>query len=126
MGSEMCIRDRALAELQRQCPERFGNGAEAHKPLFRRGDGGPILASQIRTLLEVAGEWEGMPADRFGTHSLRIGGATALYHTVQDLERVKRFGRWKSDAFHGYLWESHEPQRGLSKGMVLDESSLTV
>ena len=33
----------------------------------------------------VAGAWEGMPADRFGTHSLRIGGASALLHGGYDL-----------------------------------------
>eukprot|EP00974_Lingulodinium_polyedra_P120455 11175092-Lingulodinium_polyedra.AAC.1 len=61
-----------------------------------------------------------------GSHSLRIGGATCLYHTVQDLGRVRRFGRWSSDCFHDYLWESHEAAKGLARQMALDVSELTV
>ena len=39
-----------------------------------------------------------------------------MYQTTKDLDVVKRFGRWNSDAFHGYLWESHERQKDLAKG----------
>ncbi|CAK0855889.1 unnamed protein product, partial [Prorocentrum cordatum] len=60
-----------------------------------------------------------------GSHSLRIGGATAMYHVTEDLSRVRRFGRWQSDAFHGYLWESHEPMKGISGKMARGTSSLT-
>ena len=94
--------------------------------MFIKESGDAIRRDGIQHLLELSAMAFGVNADRMGSHSLRIGGATSLYHTVQDLEIVKRFGRWKSDAFHGYLWESHEPQRGLSEGMVRDESSLTV
>ncbi len=38
--------------------------------------------------------------------------------TSQDLEHVKRFGRWASSAFHNYLWESHGRQKDLAKGMA--------
>ncbi|CAK0889362.1 unnamed protein product [Prorocentrum cordatum] len=59
------------------------------------------------------------------SHSLRIGGATAMYHVTEDLSRVRRFGRWQSDAFHGYLWDSHEPMKGISGKMARGNSSLT-
>ena len=116
---------RALAEIQRIAPQRF-QGEHSNDPLFLKNSGEAVRREEIQHLLELSAMAFGVNADRMGSHSLRIGGATALYHTVQDLEIVKRFGRWKSDAFHGYLWESHEPQRGLSEGMVRDESSLTV
>ena len=32
-----------------------------------------------------------------------------MYHIVGDLQQVRRFGRWSTDTFHVYLWESHEP-----------------
>ena len=116
---------KALAEVHRVVPHRF-HSEQSEGPLFLKTSGDPIRREEIQHLLELSAMAFGINADRMGSHSLRIGGATALYHTVQDLEIVKRFGRWKSDAFHGYLWESHEPQRGLSEGMVRDESSLTI
>ena len=116
---------KAMAEIYRVAPHRF-QSEQAENPLFLKTSGEPIRREEIQHLLELSAMAFGVNADRMGSHSLRIGGATALYHTVQDLEIVKRFGRWKSDAFHGYLWESHEPQRGLSEGMVRDESSLTI
>ena len=113
-----------MADIHKMNPGRFGEDKD--KPLFLREAGEAVRREEIQHILELAAMAFGINSEQMGSHSLRIGGATALYHTVQDLERVKRFGRWKSDAFHGYLWESHEPQRGLSRGMVLDESSLTV
>ena len=49
-----------------------------------------------------------------------------MYHAVPDLERLKRFGRWKSGAFHAYLWEAHEPQKGLSEAMSAQNYNLTL
>ena len=49
-----------------------------------------------------------------------------MYHAVPDLERLKRFGRWKSSAFHVYLWEAHEPQKGLAEAMSAQEFQLTL
>eukprot|EP00974_Lingulodinium_polyedra_P076838 7438187-Lingulodinium_polyedra.AAC.1 len=60
-----------------------------------------------------------------GTHSLRIGGATALYKAGLDIETIKRQGRWMSSAVHGYLWETHEKQQGLAARMVEETGTLT-
>jgi len=114
-----------MADIYNMVPLRFGEKTKEN-PLFLKESGDSIRREEIQHILELGAIALGINAERMGSHSLRIGGATALYHTVQDLEKVKRFGRWKSDAFHGYLWESHEPQRGLAKSMALDESSLTV
>ena len=48
-----------------------------------------------------------------------------MYHVVGDLQLVRRFGRWASDAFHVYLWEAHEPQAGLAAAMARDGTTLT-
>ena len=116
----------ALSELQKQHPERFGSGSEALKPLFRRKSGAPILASQVKTLLELAAEAVGLPADRYGSHSLRIGGASALLHGGVSIEIIKRWGRWVSDSFQRYLWESNEDARDLSRVMASDTTTLAV
>eukprot|EP00974_Lingulodinium_polyedra_P121751 11180141-Lingulodinium_polyedra.AAC.1 len=59
-----------------------------------------------------------------GSRSLRIGGATALYHSTKDLEVVKRYGRWASTAFHGYLWEDRKRQRSFAAAMADDFGEL--
>ena len=84
------------------------------------------MGKDITTLLNQAAEAVGIHPSRIGSHSLRIGGATAMYHAIPDLERLKRFGRWKSGAFHAYLWEAHEPQKGLSKAMSSQSYNLTL
>ena len=124
-GDEMCPVE-ALAALQRQHPERFGTGSECLRPLFRRHSGAPILASQVKSLLEAAAVAEGLPVDRFGSHSLRIGGASALLHAKVPIEIIKRWGRWVSDSFQRYLWESVEDSRDLSKLMAQDTTPLAI
>ena len=91
-GSSVCPLE-AMAALQRAHPERFGTGSEALKPLFRRAKGGPVLTSQVKTLLDKAALAVGLPPERMGTHSLRIGGASALLHAGLPIETIKRKGR---------------------------------
>ena len=93
----------AVQALFLQFPERFGEGSEALKPLYRRASGAPLLASQVKVLLVAAAGAEGLPVDRFGSHSLRIGGASALLHAKVPIEIIKRWGRWVSDSFQRYL-----------------------
>ncbi len=68
--------------------------------------------------LRAAAAANGLPVDRVGTHSLRVGGATALYNAGWELAAVQRFGRWASGAFHGYLWDSREGSRGIAAAMT--------
>ena len=49
-----------------------------------------------------------------------------MYHAVPDLEKLKRFGRWKTGSFHVYLREAHEPQKGLAEAMSEQEYQLTI
>ena len=44
----------------------------------------------ILAALEDAAQAVGLPAARFKPHSLRIGGASALYHATGEIETVKR------------------------------------
>ena len=113
-----------MAELEKVAPQRWTS--EGDTPLFRDGDGEPIRRKDITALLDQAAAAVGIHPSHFGSHSLRIGGATAMYHAVPDLERLKRFGRWKSSAFHVYLWEAHEPQKGLAEAMVAQNYQLTL
>ena len=87
-------------------------------------DGSCITREEVQHELKLAAIAFGWSSDRMGSHSLRIGGATAMYHVHKDLEAVKRFGRWLSGAFHCYLWESHAQQIDLAKAMAADKSAL--
>ena len=123
-GERLCVVE-ALAMLQCELPQRFGKGEEAEQPLFRYRDGRHLSREQVQAYLSMAAMAEGIDPGRMGSHSLRIGGATALYHSVRDLEAVKRFGRWTTDCYHIYLHEDHERQRGFAKGMSQGSLLLT-
>ncbi len=113
----------AMKAYERQFPERV-RGPEFDTPLFRYWDGSDIRRDHIQRYLQLAALGVGVPANRIGSHSLRIGGATAMYHVTNDLQFVRGFGRWASDAFHGYLWESHDQFKDISKKMAEDKSEL--
>ena len=66
----------------------------------------------------------GVPPDRLGSHSLRIGGACAIYHHCKDLEKVRRFGRWATAVFHVYLWETAGDSTGMAEGMARPQGVL--
>ena len=52
-------------------------------------------------------------------HSLRVGGASALYHaTGGNAPVVKRLGRWASEAYEGYIWEDRTLTKGLAGAML--------
>ena len=79
----------------------------------------------VASIINMAAVAEGVNPTDMGTHSMRIGGATALYHCTQDLHLVRRYGRWSSNSFLGYLWEAHEAQKGLALRMGRDDWELT-
>eukprot|EP00971_Amphidinium_carterae_P133330 2640837-Amphidinium_carterae.1 len=113
----------ALSELQAHWPQRF-RGSEQTEPLFKWSDGSPLKREQVQAILEKAAVANGFDYRRFRTHSLRIGGATALYHVRPDIQLIQRFGRWTSSAFQAYLWESNEAVLGLSEAMARDKTTL--
>ena len=114
-----------LAKMQRHFPQRFGAGREVGEPLFRWADGSLVTREEIQGYLQLAALADGWEAGDVGSHSLRIGGATAMAHVVKDWNIVKRFGRWSSDIFQRYLWDAHEGMASISAGMAADKSELT-
>jgi hypothetical protein len=94
----------ALWRMKTYWPRRFAKDSSTSKePLFRWGSGGVLKRLEVQHFLQKAAEGVGLPGDRFLTHSLRIGGATALFQATADIELVKRMGRWTSSAVHRYL-----------------------
>ena len=73
-------------------------------PLFRDPITGKALTTEFimkwtRKLMEVLGE---DPA-HFGTHSYRIGGATALFAAGANETVIRTMGRWSSDIHRLYV-----------------------
>ena len=66
----------------------------------------------------------GSNSARFGTHSLRSGGATALYVRGISLGRIRRFGRWASDTFRRYLYHDNQVFRYVGSAMVKEKGLL--
>eukprot|EP00971_Amphidinium_carterae_P065173 1291574-Amphidinium_carterae.2 len=106
-----------MAELEKRMPHRFREGSEAHLPLFRWYDGTVVQRAEVQNALRKAARALQLPESRIATHSLRIGGASSLFHHTGSLELVRRFGRWSSSTFHRYLWNSAEQARGLAGAM---------
>ena len=108
----------ALHRLREVAPRRFGRGPESHLPLFRWASGPVIKRLEVQNLLQRAARALGLPAERFQSHSLRIGGASALYQATGEIEVVKRTGRWTSSAVQRYLHDSGDVLSGLARKMA--------
>ena len=108
----------ALHRLREVAPRRFGRGPESHMPLFRWASGPVIKRLEVQNLLQRAARALGLPAERFQSHSLRIGGASALYQVTGEIEVVKRTGRWTSSAVQRYLHDPGDVLSGLARKMA--------
>eukprot|EP00971_Amphidinium_carterae_P165354 3277787-Amphidinium_carterae.2 len=115
-----------FARLQMMAPQRFGHGAESHLGLFRWSTGDAVTRTEVQNALRRSAVAQGLPAERFATHSLRIGGASALFHSSGNLELVRRFGRWSSATYHRYLWGSAEETKGVAESMARSHASLHI
>eukprot|EP00435_Cladocopium_sp_Y103_P035201 s1779_g9.t1 len=105
---------KAMVNLFHQFPQRYQGGSEAEELLFRSLDDRPIPRAAIQALIERAAKGLNLPNGDLGTHSLRFGGASALWAQYQDTALVKRWGRWSSDSFQTYIWEARETAKGVT------------
>ena len=84
-----------------------------------------VTREMVSDLLRLATVAEGHPSHLVGSHSLRKGGATAMLACTDDLEQVKRFGGWKSDAVHAYLYADHATSKTRSSDMLRSKPILS-
>ena len=84
-------------------------------PLRKRLGGLTGKGSHISSKAALAAGFAGELA---GSRSLRKGGATAFLASARDLERLKSYGGWSSDAVHAYLLWDHITQQGFFRGML--------
>jgi hypothetical protein len=86
-----------------------------------------FLLKQIRYTCRICGDHKtfGFYSTKIGTHSLRSGGAMALFLNNHLVHKIMIFGRWSSDAFLVYI----RPQvlkwtNNMSEDMIKDDSFL--
>ena len=80
--------------------------SDPNTPLFRNPRSGRVLTTDgLRDNLRTGLANIGLDSSRYGGHSLRIGGATALAFCGADHSAIKSVGRWNSDAFERYVRE---------------------
>ena len=82
----------------------------------------PLFNANIRERLtsmtkQTASE-NNVNGKRIGTHSLRSGGANAMFVAGYDAEVIKRWGRWRSDTFAFYMWNDERVLSTVGKGMM--------
>ena len=53
-----------------------------------------------------------------GAHSLRFGGASAIWAANHNGAQLQRFGRWASDVYHDYIWHARNSAKGVAKAMA--------
>ena len=108
-----------LMHLER--PEHFGSPRNF---LFTLDDGRVLSRGAMVELLRVGGVAEGVPASALSVISLRAGGASALWELGYSVEEIKRRGRWLSDAWRCYVWESRERWREVASDMLSTKGCL--
>lgn len=91
-------------------------GTSANDPALSVRKGG-ITSTEIAAIIKNAARKAGFDPARFSTHSVRIGGATALLNAGADRLVIKLMGRWLSNAFEGYPVLSAKGSAELSRYM---------
>ena len=72
-------------------------------PLLIHADGQPVTRQQFSRVMRKAISACGVSAVGFAPHSFRIGAATTAAHWGLSVARIKNMGRWKSEAYRGYV-----------------------
>jgi len=77
-----------------------------------------LSAETMSKTIKVAAQDLGEDAAKFGTHSLRSGGPTAMFVDGVDRLAIKHFGRWSSDCYEQYARRDGATIKALATGMV--------
>ena len=123
-GERLC----AVAAILRFIKLRleYGVTSSDDSPFFRWGNDFTqhLRRDSVSKALKHSAKLLGQHVSEYASHSLRIGGATALIHSGASAESVRRFGRWKSDTWQQYSWSTRGLLSGLSKLMAKSEYTL--
>jgi len=94
----------AVADMRRLFEiDPVDSSAAKQTPLFRLRSGRPITVDMLRDWVKWLMQGIGLRSEHFGAHSLRIGGATALFAAGADPNIICTMGRWSSDCYRLYV-----------------------
>ncbi|XP_054844607.1 integrase/recombinase xerD homolog [Eublepharis macularius] len=104
-GAAICLR---AARQGAACPVRavkayLGIRPQQQGPFLIHRDLSPLTRYQFSSLLRACLETAGLPSSQFGTHSFRIGAATAAAGLGLPDKAIMAIGRWRSRAFRSYI-----------------------
>ena len=97
---------------------RYRRHASRSDALFRFKDGSLLTRPKLQKMLRHTFSSLKLPVEQFGTHSLRIGSATAAAEAGVSVPLIKALGRWSSDCYHSYLCTLHKKLRALSSKVI--------
>ena len=108
----------ALAEFSSAYPAKFSKNTDAFLATWRNGDA--IRPARVTAILLSAVSKNGGKPSAYSLHSLRVGGATALYRATKDIDLVARFDRWGGgpNSISDVLWGIHQMMKGLGDFMI--------
>ena len=110
---------------QNTCPHaitseflHYRRHAKRSDATFRYKDGSLLTRQKLQKMLRYTISSLNLPAKHFGTHSLRIGSATAEAEAGVSVPLIKALGRWSSDCYRTYVRTPHKKLRALSNKLV--------
>eukprot|EP00644_Phytophthora_capsici_P008700 jgi/Phyca11/111614/e_gw1.20.587.1 len=77
-----------------------------------------LTAQEVAAAIKSTARSIGVPAASYSSHSIRIGGATALASGGADKLAIKHLGRWLSNCYEEYPRLAATHSSGLSQRMV--------
>lgn len=75
-------------------------------PLFTSSNGQFLTRRDVSSMLKSVLHSAGLDPQRYSSHSLRIGAATAAAHAGLPDHLIKTLGRWRCNAYQGYIHSS--------------------
>ena len=73
------------------------------EPFFVYSNNTPVKADEVRQVLRTAIRQLELDPANYDTHSFRIGRATDQFREGISLDKIKKSGRWESNAVYKYL-----------------------
>ena len=114
LGGGGSLLDPVAALKRLEALDPVPDGMRARTPLFRRRDGRSFTVAGVRGMVKTLMKLLGEDPERFGAHSLRIGGATAALTARMSPAEIRAAGRWSSDCYVLYTRATKQLAVGMS------------
>ena len=112
-GDDLCP-----VEAHKALHEVRGDSWRPKLPVMGDAEGWVLDREAVAATLKASAMDLGMDGAEFATHSLRIGGATAMAATrLHSDDEIRRFGRWKSDCWRRYVYAARDAVCNLAAAM---------